>query len=211
MRKQINNSNNYLTDEEIQTLISSYSVIPMDKYLFHGWILYYMVVLFKEIKRKHEAKKEFMKREAERIVTRMTYRMVRYPESEAGWNLSPCGFFVVDYPVSKEQKKNVSGLSFGRTNDGMHINSVFAVPPAGKTRLKVLLDQDLRDNRHLYEANMVTKIHLSLVRSPQPTCEYCLKSLKSRRSTPDDVLLFPKSPTEYGNARAFSKKLHEFS
>jgi hypothetical protein len=207
----MNNSNSYLTDEQIQTLISSYSKIPMDKHLFHGWTLYYMVVLFKEIKRKHAAKKEFMKREAERIVTRMTYRMVRYPESEAGWSLSPRGFWVVDYPVSKDQQKEVSDFNFSRTNDGMHGNAVLAVPPAGQTRLKVLLDQDFRDNRHLYEANMVTKIHLSISRNPKKTCEYCLKSLKSRRSTPDDVLLFPKSPTEYGHARKWSKRPHEFS
>lgn len=209
MRKEIKNTATHshsFTDAQLEILISEYSKIPMDK-IQYGWTLYYLVVLFKDLKCREAARKEVMNGEARRIFSQMTYRLTRYPESEAGWKVSPTGIWVVDHPVAKDAEKEISDFNFGLSNDGEHGNAVFAVPPVELTRLKVPFDQEFRDNGRSYGSDRVTKIHFSKVRNPWKTCKYCLKSLKSRRSTPDDVLVFPKSPSEYRHARPWNKQL----
>jgi hypothetical protein len=97
-----------------------------------------------------------------------------------------------DYPVFKHEKIS---LAAARVNDGLHMHAILGMPL--KSRLKESVSPHVDGKRHVYIKAPLRKIRFDPIEGEmEHVTDYALKAIKRGRSRWEDLLFFPKSPSE---------------
>jgi hypothetical protein len=121
----------------------------------------------------------------------ITY-VVRYPKLNKNADKLPRGVFFPDVPIYKRQKQALRDVS---VNDGLHMHGIFVIPE--KSRLKIGLDQHVREYSEKYQTHKMYRVDVELIDSRIVyTTDYAGKALKTRRYNQDDILILPRTTGE---------------
>jgi hypothetical protein len=133
-----------------------------------------------------------MNHEIERIYSTLIKRVVRKPRSPFQSHLRPFLIVVPDFPVRKRQKQPFNDVSI---NDGFHMHGILLMPP--KSRLKEDLLSHFKEQERLYVKNRLLRLDVKPIdHNLFRVVGYVFKSVKTRKVTLNDVLIFPKSRGE---------------
>src|SRR4051812_8440144 len=172
-------------------LVTAYGEMVADR-VDAGWEPYILTYMFKHIGGSPRHVGETMRKEVERVYATMLTRIVRHPRSEwHRWKL-PMLIGGPDWPVPKHQRQDKRNVI---ANDGQHMHAVELMPAV--SRLKERLDDHIDDEQPRYVREPLFRIHAQRITDdPGYVTEYVLKALQRGRSTPDDLIVLPRSASE---------------
>lgn len=162
-----------------------------------GFVPYLMNFMFSQIPGSDHAVGRMMDQEIERAYYLIVDRLItrKRTSSSHRWKL-PFFFAVDDWPVLKNERSDIQWL---RPNDGRHKNGVQVMPPPFVQRLKRKLDEYIEDEQSRFVRSPLARIHaVEITDTSEKAIRYALKSLESGRTTPEDLLVLPRSSNESG-------------
>ena len=95
-------------------------------YINQGWRPYEISFMFHQLPGKQSSVLGQMRREIERVYSRLLTRFDRNPRSPAGFNRLPRMILFPDLPVFKWKKKSIRDVSI---NEGLHYSGIALTPP----------------------------------------------------------------------------------
>lgn len=157
-----------------------------------GWNPFFLTFMYKPLRGHTEAIAHQMKDEVDRVYSTFITRVVRNPNSKHQKHLRPILIAIPDRPVPKQEKQGLKDITI---NNARHMHGILVVP--WDCRLK----RDVRDHfekyNKLYVKNRLLRLDVCPIDSALgDVVDYAFKSVKSRRFSCDDVIIFPKSSTE---------------
>jgi hypothetical protein len=133
-----------------------------------------------------------MHREIDRFYSTLVNGILHHPSSPSQARYCPRLILVPDLLTAKRQKKSLPEVSI---NDGMHFHALLLLIPS-KSRLNSDL---LYFIQHKCITHRLLRIDATAIHSNIPTVvDYVFKSIKRRKFSIDDIVIYPKSTTELG-------------
>lgn len=160
-----------------------------DWVLEEGWTPYIISLMFKHIGGGETHMANVMRDETDRAYRICARHITRRTDQERDRQYLPKWFILPDYPIYKLEKQSTKDI---RINDGRHMQGICLVPPFN--RLKKGLDWHFNDEQHRYvwPDRPLKLIHAKNDnRTLRKMVDYVLKSLKTERSTGDEIILLP--------------------
>jgi hypothetical protein len=157
-----------------------------------GWNPFFLTFMYKPLKGHIEAIAHQMKHEVDRVYSTFITRVVRNPHSEHQKQLRPILIAVPDRPAAKYGKQRLKDVTI---NNGRHMHGILVVP--WDCRLKRDVRAHFEKYNKLYVKNRLLRLDVRPIDSAMSgVVDYAFKSVKSRRFSCDDIIIFPKSSTE---------------
>jgi len=161
----------------------------------NGWNAYFVTFMYSHISGGPAVKIKMMQDSVCRFYSTLLTRVVRKPNSLSQLFNRPLMMAVPDYPVYKHDKMRLQDV---KVNDGLHFHAILAVP--SESRLKQDVGSHVEQYSRLYIKPPLWRIHVEMIeRGTKRTVDYGMKSIKRRTCRWDDVLVLPKSPSEFGS------------
>ena len=160
-----------------------------------GWDPYLLSFMFDYVPGSRASVLKQMQREVERVYSTALTRVVRKPRCEAAQGTLPLWIVCPDLPVPKRQKQSLRDVI---VNDGLHYEAIALIPPG--SRLEEGLDVHFRHHQALYVRPKQPLARLRadpIIKDPGYVTEYALKSLSRQRFSLDEVLILPRSRSEF--------------
>jgi hypothetical protein len=179
-------------------LIVSYDAMIIGK-VIEGWQPYFVNFMFEQIPGRKSTKLKIMEDEVVRVYSTLVTHVVRKPHAPS-WNAyTPLFIGCPDAPVAKREKDLVRNVT---VNDGWHFNGCLLLPPEMRCRLKGHLDDHFRENQNFYykEGYPLDRVHVTRM-SSATIADYTLKHFKRGNVVSDDILLLPRSSSEFTRSR----------
>jgi len=161
-------------------------------HLKQGWKPFLITLQFKPLPGGRRSILIQMHREIDRFYSILVNRLLHHPRSPSQACYCPRLILVPDLPTARWQKKSLPEVSI---NDGMHFHALLLIPP--KSRLKTNPVSHFKENESIYVTNRLLKFDAALIHSNLPSVvEYVFKSIKRRKFSIDDIVIYPKSTKE---------------
>jgi hypothetical protein len=101
-----------------------------------------------------------------------------------------------DFAVPKHHRQDIR---YPVVNGGMHLHFVALMPPV--SRMREPLDEHIEDNQGWYAKAPLCRIHAKPIDdAPDYVTKYAMKSFERGRIGSDNIILFPRSASEFGEA-----------
>ncbi|MBR0795644.1 hypothetical protein JQ615_09615 [Bradyrhizobium jicamae] len=178
------------------------SLVPSQIEGLHNWIVrkgrfhernYHLNFMFKQLPSNEKAIKAMMRDEVERVYSILLTREVRRPHSPLAERQMPVFVGCPDLPVPKRDKATRRLVV---ANDGWHFNGVLVL--SSFSRGKFDPEIDFERLRHVFcpterrlERIWPTRIEYGSM------ADYTMKALKNGRVDWDDILVLPRSQSEF--------------
>jgi hypothetical protein len=161
-------------------------------YIDQGWKRYEISFMFHQLPGSQSSMLGQMRREIERVYSRLATRFHRDPRSRQGFQFLPRMILFPDFPVFKHQKKSIQDVSL---NNGLHYGGIALTPPI--SRFQLTLDAHFAQDQENYVNEKLARIHVvPITRDPGYVTDYVAKSFKRGRVTDDDIIILPKVISE---------------
>ena len=161
-------------------------------YINQGWRPYEISFMFHQLPGKQSSVLGQMRREIERVYSRLLTRFDRNPRSPAGFNRLPRMILFPDLPVFKWKKKSIRDVSI---NEGLHYSGIALTPPI--SRFRSTLDIHFSQEQDQYINEKLLRIHVTpITRDPDYVTDYVAKTYKRGRVSGDDIHILPKTVGE---------------
>ncbi|MHB9448897.1 hypothetical protein ACYG9R_19255 [Mesorhizobium sp. RSR565B] len=177
----------------VHQMISGYSQWVEEKFC-NGHRVYLVTMQFSHLQGGHRAKYDQMLRDAERVYKFLIMRVVRNCKRITDPDLLPFWILVPDFPVAKYAKMSLAAVT---VNDGLHLHAIIVMPKI--CRFSKRLSRHFRLNQMAYVVadKPLCRLHAKRIKTdPGYVVGYALKSIKSGRSSVDDIVIFPRSRGE---------------
>ena len=174
-----------LSNEQLTQLVTAYTDILLNE-AYSVWDMFIVTVMFHHITGDSEHRKFVMQKELERVYSVFTSRLFRDPHSPTQYEKIPRWVMFADFsPIAS-------------INDSLHYQGLGIFHPHNRhgEPISVLIErfQKVLCGEH----GLVACVHLKRVTHKlEEVQRYVAKSVLNRKSTFDDVLIFPKSRDEY--------------
>lgn len=159
-----------------------------------GWESYMLTLMFNALSGNEKAKKAQMRYTVEQLYVRVLTRLVKRPYKTPSIQM-PFWLASYDWPVRK-----LSGWSTSDSviNDGMHIHVLAMVPPNARTGRRVTdLIANAPTSFLIGKTAPLSRIHVTPIeKTLARAAAYTLKSVDRKRTTPEEVIILPKSKRE---------------
>jgi hypothetical protein len=176
----------------VETVTSWWSREVEERVRDHGWNAYLVTFMFNHIPGPPVAQLKMMQDSVSQFYSKLITRVVRQPNALEQLFTRPRMMVAPDYPVFKHDK---IGFQAATVNDGLHLHSILAVPL--KSRMKEDLVSHVQRKPYIYVKPPLRSIHFSSIEdNTRGVTNYVMKSIKRGRCRWQDVLFFPKSPSE---------------
>lgn len=188
----------YLSKIELQTILDGYQALIL-KRIDEGWEATILSFLFHNLYGPRDSVMTQMRDAVDRCYrTSLTY-FVRRPRSSSQRHKLPIWVILPDFPVWKKSK---GALRDVLANDGLHHGGISLTHPSSRGDN---LAAHFLNKQHLYVRNgCLRRVHGARIdESPEIAIDYSFKSLKSRRTGLDEILILPRASSELD--RSFSK------
>jgi hypothetical protein len=177
----------YVSNDEIASFIAGHTHW-IDGLVQNDWKTYYVSVLFHPLNGNRQSQLEQMKREINRLYTRLATRTVKDTRSPTWKRYLPVGIFVPDLPVGKYKGQTKITIADASINDGLHINGIIVANRWGKIRTGLV--KHFKDNRDCYKTGTVRSIGVTRIKDDLgDVVDYAFKCVKRRAFSVDDVML----------------------
>jgi len=161
-------------------------------YINQGWQPYLISFMFFPLPGTQSSILRQMKREIERVNSRLVTRFDRSPRSRAGFKRLPRMFLFPDFPIYKHEKKSILDVSI---NNGLHYGGIVLTPPI--SRFQSTLDAHFDQDQDKYVNEKLARIHVKpITRNAAYVMDYVAKSFKRCRVSDEDIIILPKSRRE---------------
>lgn len=176
----------------------------LDTYVNRGFEATFLTIMFNPLPGSEETKKQLMEQAIFGCYKKAVKAMFRRPRSVDMPDL-PLWIVCHDWPVPKKGHKiNRDHLVNIVINDGLHLHSLSLTPP--RTRLGGRsLELHLDDNQFVYAPRngTINRILADTVRpeNMERAARYVMKSMERYRIGVGDVIVFPKSHSEFTQLR----------
>lgn len=175
----------------------------LQSYVDRGFEITFLTVMFNPLPGTEQSKRGLMEQAICDCYRKAVKSMFRRPRSVAIRDL-PLWMVCHDWPVWKPgHKMKRDHLANIAINDGLHIHGVCLTPPG--TRLGKLFELDLHNKMHVYAPlnGPIHRIDASTVdeKKLKTVTRYTLKSLERRRIDVGDIVILPKSHSEFSRER----------
>jgi hypothetical protein len=189
---------NYIPYYERKKLIIFYEEMIQQR-IDDDWQPYFVNFMFNKIPGKPVTKKHIMEAEVYRICSALVPFVVRKPHSPSWEQYNPVFVGCPDLSVAKGEKELVRNLV---VNDGLHYNGCLLLPPKAKCRLKESLDRHFRNHQERYylDEHPLDRIHVKKIREGT-MADYMLKHFKRGNVSADDILILPRTASEFSPKR----------
>lgn len=169
----------------------------VDSYLNRGFEPTFATIMFNPLPGDEATKQKLMLETVETLYTRHLKRCFRRPRKVAVTDM-PLWIFCFDRPVPKKRKFDRDHFVNIAINDGLHMHGICLTPPI--TRIKEGLELHLY-HEHDYYFPRPNRVHHMLwdpiVKTPERVVDYTLKSVLRGYFDAGDVLILPRSHSEY--------------
>jgi len=157
-----------------------------------GWQPYYLSFMFHQLPGTQCSILTQMKREIERVYSRLPTQFDRYPRSRAGAQRIPRMMLFPDLPVYKHEKKSIQDVSI---NNGLHYGGIALTPPV--SRFRSTLDAHFDQDQDKYVNDKLARIDVKpITRNAAYVMDYAAKSFKRGRVSDEDIIILPKTISE---------------
>lgn len=161
-----------------------------------GWDPYLLSFMFENILGNERRVFATMEREAQRVYVKLLTRIVRKPRSPEQFGNLPFWIGCPDFPVPKHHRQDIR---YAAVNDGKHLHFVALMPPV--SRMREPLDEHIEDRQGWYTKSPLWRIHAKPIdEAADYVTRYAMKSYERGRIGSDNVILFPRSISELGEA-----------
>jgi len=161
-------------------------------YIDDGWSPYLISFMFHQLPGNQSSIIRQMKREIERVYSRLPTQFDRNPRSRAGSQRIPVMILFPDFPVFKWAKKSIEEVS---CNDGLHYGGIALTPPI--SRFQSTLDLHFEQHQDEYVTDKLARIHVvPITTNATYVMDYVAKSCKRGRVSDEDIVILPKAPSE---------------
>lgn len=175
-----------LSNEQLVQLVTAYAdTLLSDAYSV--WDMFIVTVMFHHIPGDSDHRKFIMQKELERVYSVLTSRLFRNPHSPTQYEKIPRWVMFADYsPVAM-------------INDSLHYQGLGIFYPFNRHGVPVLVLVERFQSLLCGNHGLVERVHLERVtHNHKGVQRYCAKSILNRKSTFDDVVVFPpKAREEY--------------
>jgi hypothetical protein len=189
-------------------LLRGYQQLVMD-YIDRGYQAYFINFMFHQLSGNPTSILRQMRREIERVYSRLITRFDRDPRSPKRRHLRPIVILFPDLPVPKHKKKSLREVSI---NDGLHYNGIILTPPI--SRFKGTLETHFEVDREQYANDKLERIYVRPhTHDDWRVVDYAAKNLKRGKIDYDDIVLLPKVVSELPDKdpgrRCFPRRLDQ--
>jgi len=155
------------------------------------WRAYFVNFMFEQISARHLPFADPMEQEVCRVYRTLLPNVVRNPRRQGA--ILPIFFGCPDFPVFKTQKVSSREIE---VNGGRHYNGLFFIPPG--SRLRCGLRKHFKNHADWYvrQGRPLERIHVTKMSYGNMT-DYALKAFKNGRVSGDDILVLPRSSSEF--------------
>ncbi len=168
----------------------------VQKYVDEGWNPFIISFMFNQLRGSNSSVLGQMRREIERVYSRLPTRFHRVPNSRAGFKFLPRMILFLDRPVFKWEKKSIRDIS---VNNGLHYTGIALTPPF--SRFDSRLDLHFVQNHQEYLSDKLARIHVThIVWDPQYVTDYAAKSVKRGSVSEEHIIILPRSTSEMKSA-----------
>jgi hypothetical protein len=184
---------NLITNQQNREIVSGY-INWVEEYLIRGWSGSLLTFMFGRIGGCRNGVEAQMKAETQRVYAISLTRIIRDPHSPSQAGKLPIWLVCPDYPVQKRSKDSLLDVAL---NDGLHFGGIALLPP--NSRLKSTLEDHFNDaqSRYVGRGSSLRSVSaVSITETPAVAVGYALKSVLNRRSTSDDISVYPRSLDE---------------
>jgi hypothetical protein len=158
-----------------------------------GWDVFFVTFMFEQIHGSTATRLKEMQDCVCRFYSKLITRVVRKPNSRLQLHLRPKMLAIPDYPVPKRTKMSVRDAA---VNDGLHVHAILGLP--NESRLKEWLPAHVERKKRVYLRRPLSSMDFQPVtRTLAKVVDYGLKSIKRHRCRWEDVLILPKSLSEF--------------
>jgi hypothetical protein len=197
--------NPFNNNHHANMLLQSYAQW-IHEHMAYGWRGYLFSFMFNQIKESDYDRMDKMKQQLGWFYGRLAKASVPKASSPKWTPYLPKAVLVLDFPVFKHSKQRLRDVTM---NNGLHWHGlVLATWLAPK--LQEPLDVHVRENPGKYLVGNIRRIDVKpITHDVAYVTGYGMKSLKSRRISDDDILIFPRSASELpskGPVRAAGEK-----
>ncbi len=161
-------------------------------YIDRGWDPYFISFMFEQLPGSQSSVLRQMRREIERVYSRLVTRFHRNPRSPAGSQQIPVMALFPDFPVYKREKKSIKDVSI---NNGLHYAGIALAPPV--SRFQTTLDAHFEQEQDKYVNDKLARIDVKpIIWNATYVMDYAAKNYKRGRVSDEDIIILPKATSE---------------
>jgi hypothetical protein len=196
MRKQPHHIHHYSDKHINMMMITAYCnwVLEITEESEAIWDAYILTFMFKQIRGDRRHQLQSMLKEVERVYAKSLTHIIRRPLARSQAHRLPVWICCADMPVPKHEKQSLAAVTI---NGGLHLHALALVP--NESRLRVGFDAHLKRHQQHYApfSSHLNRVHGRLItETPGYVTGYVMKSLRTGRSSYDDVLVLPRLKSE---------------
>ncbi len=160
-----------------------------------GWVAYQITFMFRlSSDRPPSRLSSEMESALNQFYGTFLKRCMRNPNSERNRSQRPMMIVCPDFPVYKRARSHMARFL---PHNGVHYGGILLVIDVERLETGVIEHFKQHHHRYCFRGSMISRIHAQRIeKTLHSAVDYVLKSLKSRRSSIDDIIIFPKSSTE---------------
>jgi hypothetical protein len=178
--------------EEMRIKIKAFKEMIERRMTRDGWNGYLVSFMFHPVPGATTRQLQIMGEALYQFYATFLTRVVRNPNSIFQLSQRPLFVAAPDFPVPKHRKQRISDVTI---NDGLHMHGLLVVP--WECRLKEDVITHLQQHKDLYNKAPLRRIDVQPIETRLGfVVDYVFKSVKKRRVSWDDVVVFPKSSWE---------------
>lgn len=186
------------THTDTQQILDAYTQMVEER-TAGGWETYMVTLMFNPLAGNENAKRQQMRRITENLYALLLTRFVRRPHNTPIVEM-PFWLASYDWPVRK-----LSGWTAADSmiNDGMHMHILAMIPPNGREGRRLTdVIANAPTSFLIGKTAPLSRIHvMPIEKTLARAAAYTLKSVDRKRTTPEDVIILPRSKSELNSWR----------